>query len=75
MNKKAHERLSAMKQRVDEYHMEVTNGFISYTYEDSFDGILDSCRSSTGICNCDRCYEPSPTRTRTYIFPDDYLPY
>jgi hypothetical protein len=38
MNKKAHERLSALKQRVDEYHMEVTNGFISYTYEDSFDG-------------------------------------
>ncbi len=34
MNLKAHKRIKELKQRVDSYSMEVTNGFISYAYED-----------------------------------------
>ena len=33
MNEKAHQRVSALKARVDEYIIEVENNFISYTYE------------------------------------------
>ena len=44
MNRKAHERISALKARVDAYIIEVENNFISYAYEDY---PLPACSSVT----------------------------
>ena len=82
MNLKAHKRITELKERVDTYIMEVTNGFISYAYEtgtpltrEDLDPLgLYCCFTYDDGFECRNNAEYTRTRCIVHSFPTDRMP-